>query len=135
MSKTEREQADTEWQVEVFYDGQCPLCRREVNLLGRWDRHGRIRATDIADAEFSPQRLGKTMEDLMAEIHGRLPDGQWIVGVEVFRRLYAAVGLGPLVFLSRAPVISHGLELAYRVFARNRLRLTGRCSADACRTS
>ena len=33
----------------------------------------------------------------MAQIHGRLPDGTWLQGVEVFRRLYAAIGFGSLV--------------------------------------
>ena len=68
----------------------------------------------------------------MDEIQGRLPDGNWITGVEVFRRLYTAVGFGPLVALTRLPGISHGLDAGYRVFARNRLRFTGRCEAS-CR--
>lgn len=68
----------------------------------------------------------------MDEIQGRLPDGSWIIGVEVFRRLYAAVGLGPLVALTRLLGVSHGLDLGYRVFAKNRLRLTGRCNAGTC---
>ena len=51
---------------------------------------------------------------------------------EVFRRLYAAVGSGPLVFLSRLPLISQVLDWSYAVFARNRLRLTGRCTARSC---
>ena len=68
----------------------------------------------------------------MARLHARLPDGTWMCGVEVFRRLYAAAGFQRLVRLSRWPVISPLLEIAYRVFARNRLRLTGRCSAEVC---
>jgi hypothetical protein len=67
-------------------------------------------------------------EDLMSEIHGRLPDGTWVRGVEVFRRLYSAVGWGAVVSLSRLPLIRGMLDFGYRVFARNRLRLTGRCT-------
>lgn len=52
--------------------------------------------------------------------------------IEVFRRLYAAVGFGPLVLLSRLPLISQLLDWGYAVFARNRLRLTGRCTAKNC---
>jgi predicted DCC family thiol-disulfide oxidoreductase YuxK len=66
----------------------------------------------------------------MDRIHARLPDGRLIEGVEVFRRLYAAVGLGALVAPTRLPGVAHLLELAYRAFARNRLRLTGRCRED-----
>lgn len=118
--------------VEVFFDGACPLCLREINMLKRWDRKGRIRFTDIAAADFSAKALGKTFDELMARIHGRLPDGTWIEGVEVFRRLYSAVGFGPLIAVTRLPGISHLLNLGYRVFARNRLRLTGRCRDGAC---
>ncbi len=122
------------WDIEVFYDGECPLCRREIEFLRKRDRHRRIRFTDIASPSFSAEELGKTHEDLMARIQGRLPTGEWIDGVEVFRRLYSAVGFGALVGLSRLPVISPGLDLAYRLFARNRLRLTGRCDASSsCR--
>ena len=99
----------------------------------RWmDRRQRIRFTDISTDEFSPEQFEKSMQDFMDEIHGRLPDGQWITGVEVFRRLYAAVGLGPLVSLTRLPGISHGLEAGYQIFAKNRLRLTGRCDTSSC---
>lgn len=123
------------WLVEVFFDGDCPLCLREVKLLRWLDRNDRIRFTDIAVSDFDPARYEKSMGEFMDEIQGRLPDGQWIVGVEVFRRLYAAVGFGPLVWVTRCPGISHGLELGYRVFAKNRLRLTGRCSPESCKVS
>jgi predicted DCC family thiol-disulfide oxidoreductase YuxK len=120
------------WKVEVFYDGECPLCLREIKMLRWMDRRENIRFTDIADPAFRPSDYGKTMQEFMSEIQGKLPDGSWIIGVEVFRRLYAAVGLGPLVTLTRLPGVSHGLDLSYRVFAKNRLRLTGRCSEGAC---
>ncbi len=124
--------AKDEFAVEVFFDGGCPLCLREINMLRRWDRQQRIRFTDIDAAEFSAEALGKTYEDLMARIQGRLPDGTWIEGVEVFRRLYSAVGFGPVVWVTRLPVISQLMNLGYRVFARNRLRLTGRCLGKTC---
>ena len=75
------------------------------------------------------------MKESMDEIQGRLPNGQWITGVEVFRRLYAAVGLKPVVALTRLPGISRGLEFGYRVFAKNRLRLTGRCDDGTCKVN
>jgi predicted DCC family thiol-disulfide oxidoreductase YuxK len=120
-----------EYDVEVFHDGDCPLCQREINMLRRWDKHQRIRFTDIAAADFNPAEYGKTHDEFMAEIRGRLPDGTWIVGVEVFRRLYTAVGLGWLVAPTRWFGIRQLLDWGYRVFAKNRLRLTGRCT-DRC---
>ena len=118
--------------VEVFYDGACPLCAREMRWLRRLDRHGRVRFTDIAAPAFDPGAAGLTFDALMARIHGRLPDGRVIEGVEVFRQLYAAVGFPRLAALSRVAGISHVLDVAYRLFAKNRLRLTGRCLDKQC---
>lgn len=119
--------------VEVFFDGDCPLCLREVNLLRRLDRSGRVQFTDIAAPDFVAAVTPEEHADFMARIRGRLPDGTMIEGVEVFRRLYAAVGFGALVAPTRLPGVSQLLDLGYRVFARNRLRLTGRCAPDgAC---
>jgi len=116
------------WDVEVFYDGDCPLCVREIRMLQWLDRRReKIRFTDIASSSFDPASTGLTFAELMDRIHGRLADGTPIEGVEVFRRLYAAVGFGPVVALTRLPLVSHALELGYRLFAKNRLRLTGRC--------
>jgi predicted DCC family thiol-disulfide oxidoreductase YuxK len=120
------------YRVEVFFDGDCPLCVREIDMLRKLDRRGRIRFTDIAARGFEPEAYGTTREALMAEIHGRLPDGTWIKGVEVFRQLYAAVGLGPAVAVTRLPGVRSVLDAGYRLFAKNRLKLTGRCTADGC---
>jgi predicted DCC family thiol-disulfide oxidoreductase YuxK len=121
-----------DFDVQVFYDGDCPLCMREIRLLRRLDRRRRIRFTDIAAPDFDAAAVGMTWEALMDRIHGRLPDGTIIEGIEVFRRLYSAVGFSPLVALSRLPGISQILTLAYHAFAKNRLRLTGRCADRAC---
>lgn len=121
---------DPSFAVEVFYDGDCPLCAREIAMLRRLDGGRAIRFTDIAEPGFDATRHGRSHADLMERIHGRLPDGRWIEGVEVFRQLYRAVGFGPLVWLTRLPGIAQLLEWGYRVFAAHRLRLTGRCASD-----
>lgn len=124
-----------DYEVEVFYDGECPLCLREIRMLRWMDRKRRILFTDISREGFSPEAYGKDMDELMGEIHARLPDGTWITGVEVFRRLYSAVGFKTLASLTRLPLASGFLDFGYNVFAKNRLRLTGRCSASGeCKT-
>jgi len=120
----------------ILYDGACPLCRREVRLLARRDRgRGRLGRVDISAPGFDPARYGSSRESLMARIHGVLPDGRLVEGVEVFRRAYAAVGLGWLLAWTRLPLLGALADAGYRWFARNRLRLTGRshqCDAAAC---
>jgi predicted DCC family thiol-disulfide oxidoreductase YuxK len=124
--------APVSFEIEVFHDGKCPLCLREMRLLQRLDRARAIRFVDISADDFDPSSLGVSWQALMERIHGRLPDGTSIEGVEVFRRLYAAVGFRRLVAISRLPGVAQLLDVAYHVFAKNRLRLTGRCQDGAC---
>ena len=106
-------------------------------MLRARDPEGRAaRFEDIAAPDFDAARYGTTQAALMARIHGVLPDGTLVEGVEVFRRVYAAVGLGWLVRPTGWPVLRPIFDAAYRWFARNRLRLTGRseigCDEHAC---
>jgi predicted DCC family thiol-disulfide oxidoreductase YuxK len=123
------------YEFEVFFDGECPLCRRETELLRWLDRGARLRFTDISEPSFDPASIGLDRATLMGRIHGRLPSGEIVEGVEVFRRLYNAVGFRRLVSVSRLPGISHALDTTYTWFARNRLRLTGRCADGVCTPS
>lgn len=122
----------SDYDIEVFFDGGCPLCRREIDMLRRWDKNNRIRFSDIDAPDLPESAAGKTYNELMARIQGKLPDGTWVEGVEVFRRLYSAVGFNRIVWCTRLPVIKQILNLGYRIFAKNRLRFTGRCTTDSC---
>ena len=125
--------APASFDVEVFFDGECPLCVREISLLRRLDEPTRrIRFTDIQAPGFDAAAVGIGYADLMRRIHGRLPDGRIIDGVEVFRRLYDAVGFRRLVAFTRWPGVAGTLDLAYALFAKNRLRFTGRCTPELC---
>jgi len=123
---------DRLFEIEVFFDGACRLCAREISMLRRLDRNQRIRFTDIAAPGFDTAGVGVSWPELMRHIYGRLPDGTLVEGVEVFRRLYSAVGYRRLVALTRLPVIAPLLDLGYGLFAKNRLRLTGRCTDETC---
>jgi predicted DCC family thiol-disulfide oxidoreductase YuxK len=110
----------------VLYDGDCPLCSREIAMLRRRDRRGALGAIDIASSGFDPGLFGLDRERVMARMHGVLPDGTVVEGMEVFRRAYAAVGLGWVLAPSRWPLVGRLFDAAYSGFARHRLRLTGR---------
>jgi len=121
-----------ETSIQVFFDGDCPLCRREISFLSKRDKEGRIETTDIAESDFDASRFGRSQSDFMATIQGRLADGRWITGVEVFRQLYSAVGFERAVRFSRLRPISWLLERSYTLFAKHRLRLTRRCLDSGC---
>jgi len=120
------------WDIQVFFDGACPLCKRDIAFVRSLDSRRRIWFTDIAAPDFSAEPWGTDMPTLMARLRGRLPDGSWVEGVEVFRRMYRAAGLGWLSAITRLPPISWLLAFGYTLFARNRLRITGRCDRQGC---
>jgi len=124
------------WLVKVLYDGECPLCSREIRFLERRDKgRGMVCFEDISDPHFDASVYGLDADQVMARIHAVLPDGRVVEGLEVFRRAYDAVGLGWLLAPTRMPGLRSPAELAYRMFARNRLRWTGReprCEKGHC---
>ena len=124
--------------ITLLVDGACPLCKREISLLRWLDRgRGRLAFDDIAAPGFDPSRYGRALDELMASMHGALPDGSLVTGMEVFRRAYAAVGLGWLFAPTGWPIVGRLFDLLYALFARYRLTITGRgaasCDAGRCR--
>lgn len=123
-------------QLEVFYDGHCPLCTREIAWLRRRDPHNKVLFTDLTDPHLDLNALGRTYDELMGHIHGRLEGGRWLTGVDLFEKLYAAVGLGWLMAPARWRLTKPLMYRSYTFFAKHRLRLTGRrCSEGSCRIS
>lgn len=125
---------DMEPRFTILIDGGCPLCRHEAGLMRRLDRgRGRLAIVDIAAPAFDASRYGTTFDALMGEIHGVLPDGSLVTGVEVFRRAYGAVGWGWLLAPTGWPGLRWAFDRAYAWFARNRLKLTGRVCDARCK--
>lgn len=118
----------------ILIDHDCPLCRLEGRFLERLDKgRGRLRLIDIASPDYDPATTGVPYELAMGEIHGLEPDGKTVTGMEVFRRAYDAVGWGWLWAPTGWPVLRPVFDFFYRLFAKHRLRLTGRPSCESGR--
>ena len=116
------------WKIKLLYDGDCPLCLREVNFLQKRDAgRGLIAFVDIADDDYDPEANGGIdYETAMGRIHALLPDGTQIQNLEVFRRIYEILGIGWIYAATRSPIIGYLAEKAYGLWADWRLKLTGR---------
>lgn len=121
--------------VEVFYDGGCPLCRREIAFYRRRDARARIVWTDVAASAGSGLPAGLTREAALARLHVRRADGRMVSGAAGFAAIWRAlpgfalagrlIGQPPLLWLA---------EGGYRVFLRLRplWRKPRACARDAC---
>ncbi len=103
--------------VTVWYDGACPLCQREIALMRRLDRRGRIDFVDVA-SESAPCPLDR--DQLLARFHAS-EDGRVLDGAEAFGAMWRAIpALRPLGLLARFPPVLWLLERMYRGFLRLR---------------
>jgi predicted DCC family thiol-disulfide oxidoreductase YuxK len=122
------------WEFKLLYDGECPLCRREVMWLQRRNRDGRLACEDISAPGFAAARYGKRQEELMGVMHGVFPDGRIVTKVAAFRAAYRVVGLGWLLAPTAWPGLRPLADRGYEWFARHRVGLGkffgGRACAD-----
>ncbi len=105
----------------VYYDGQCPVCAREIAMYRRRQGADALRWVDASIA--TPAELGPDLsrEAALARMHLRDPQGRLVGGAAAFvalwRSLPATAWWGRLC--SR-PVVLAALEVGYRVFLRVR---------------
>lgn len=116
------------WELRLLFDGDCPLCVREVDMLKARDAgKGKIDFVDIAAEDYdAAANAGIEFETAMERIHGILPDNTVVRDVEVFRRAYEAVGLGWVYAATRWEPVARAADAVYGVWARNRMQVTGR---------
>jgi predicted DCC family thiol-disulfide oxidoreductase YuxK len=97
----------------LFYDGECPLCRREIDHYRKVDKQSRIDWQDIfaSDTTLAQYQLSHT--DAMKVIHAVDSAGTLQSGAHAF-----------VVVWQELPGYRH-LNRAYLVFAR--LRFRSRC--------
>jgi predicted DCC family thiol-disulfide oxidoreductase YuxK len=131
FSQAEKESAQSSslsWKIKLLYDGECPLCLREVNFLKKRDAgRGLIAFVDIADDNYTPEENGGiSFETAMGRIHAVLPDGTTIKNMEVFRRVYEILGLGWVYAATKLPILGFLADILYGLWADRRLTLTGR---------
>jgi len=112
--------------IEVYMDGQCPLCRWLRERVERRDKFGRIEWKDYRDPE-TQGATPFTFKELDEEMHARrIRDGRWSAGfyawLEVMRVLPRWRFLAPL--LSIWPFTALG-RLFYRWLAKRRYKLFG----------
>lgn len=112
-------------QVTVWFDGQCPLCRREIAVMRRLDRRGAIAFVDVSGVD-SAGGAGSCPIDaatLLARFHAQ-EDGRMLSGAAAFAAMWRAIPLlRPLGLMARNRVILGVLERLYLVFLKVRPRL------------
>lgn len=116
----------------VFYDGACPICRREIShykklLIKNQQKHD-IDWIDISKSTVELKKEGIKYEDAMKLIHIRDESGVHQVGIDGIFTLWEKLpyyrGLSWL--LQKLPFSHALLSRVYEFVAKHRMKLTGR---------
>lgn len=114
--------------VTVWFDGGCPLCRREIGLLRRLDRRAAIDFIDVSSEDGGGDSCPIDRADLLARFHAREEHvdggGRVVSGAEAFAAMWRAIPLlRPLGLMARNRHVLAVFERIYRLFLRARPRI------------
>jgi predicted DCC family thiol-disulfide oxidoreductase YuxK len=105
------------WEMKkliIWYDGACPLCQREITLMRRLDRRGKIDFVDAAKVDDQQCPIDRV--ELLARFHAN-EDGKLLSGAAAFAAMWRAIPiLRPLGLAARVPIILKLLEWGYGRF-------------------
>ncbi|XP_034216333.1 uncharacterized protein At5g50100, chloroplastic isoform X2 [Prunus dulcis] len=105
----DQEPTPQNWKIKMLYDGDCPLCMREVDMLRERNKlYGTIKFVDISSDDYSPE------------------ENQRLDYKTAFRKLYEQVGLGWVYAVTKYEPIATIAGAIYGLWAKYRLQITGR---------
>ncbi|WP_210394763.1 thiol-disulfide oxidoreductase DCC family protein [Motiliproteus sediminis] len=115
----------------LYYDGRCPLCRREISQLARLC-DPQLQLVDIHQLVSSDDPApGLQRDQLLRNLHLRRSNGQWLVGLAANVAAWQHTRWGwlwrPLLWPGVYPVATR----CYGYWARRRYRrLYGQCDGS-----
>ena len=117
--------------LTIFFDGGCPLCKREVDFLQSRNQKGYLSFIDINTSDFSLDfKYGISYKQAMERIHAFKSDGSVIKDIKVFQEAYTLIGLGWIYAPTKLPIFDKFIEFIYGIWAKYRLKLTFRPSIE-----
>jgi predicted DCC family thiol-disulfide oxidoreductase YuxK len=112
-------------QDTLFFDGQCPLCRREIRYLRRHHDGGLV-FVDIHS--LHPGAGEPSVLAMLRILHLRTADGEWLKGVDATVRAWSHTSWGWLFATLHWPVISRIAAGVYERWATRRYRRRYGCT-------
>lgn len=111
-----------------FHDGDCPLCKIEINAMRKVDKSNAIHWVDITQDKQALIDAGITYQDAMDRIHVIDDQQHMLTGVKGFLAVWQHLPYyrRMIPVINKVPFLLSLMEVAYRLFARYRLVLTGR---------
>jgi len=117
--------------LEVYFDGLCRVCSREIEYYRKKEVQGQIRWVDITAPEFSASNEGLDPLEIQKVMHVRDSEGRLHTGVAAFIEIWKVIpGFRPVARLASCKPIRPVLDVGYQVFAKIRPYLPKRKRSD-----
>jgi predicted DCC family thiol-disulfide oxidoreductase YuxK len=115
-------------QITCFHDGECPICRIEINAMKKLDQdNNRVRWVDISTDADALKQAGLTYEEAMSKMYVQDEHG-FSSGVDGFLLLWSTLPYYRRVvpIVNKVPLLKPCLGFFYNLFAKYRLKITGK---------
>ena len=107
--------------LAVYFDGACPLCRREIGFYRDMTGADDVDWIDVSEASGSQLPDGLTREQAMARFHVRTEDGHLADGGDAFAALWSAIPRTRWIgWLASRSVVRPLVRWGYDVFLKFR---------------
>lgn len=120
-------------EITVFYDGACPLCRREISFYKNLNGADTIHWLDVTNCSDADIPEDVTRKQLLGRFHILTADKTAKSGaaafVEIWRNLPA---FRPLSYIARIPGAMPVLEFGYTLFLKFRPAIQNLFSTGKC---
>jgi len=114
--------------LTVYFDGSCPLCRREIAWYQKQRGGQAIAWQDVSGTNQLSVADDLTKDAAMRRFHVRKLDGKLVSGAVAFSELWRNLPMFRLLgFFVGLPVIRNFAEVLYRLFLRVRPSVQQRC--------
>jgi ubiquinone biosynthesis monooxygenase Coq7 len=112
-------------QLRVFFDGSCPMCRKEISIYQRADKSQNIEWFDVSIEQHGSAAAADPLplprQALLARFHVQTPNGELISGARGFIAMWRQLPKWRwAAFACSVPGIPTILEVAYRGFLKIR---------------
>jgi len=120
--------------IQVYFDGLCHLCSREINHYRKQTGSDEIQFVDITAPDFEPKKAGLDPIRVHREMHVRKSNGSLVTGVDAFIAIWEVLPRYHFAARFGKRALPRALLTAgYHVFARVRPYLPRKkadCSAS-----
>lgn len=121
--------------LTVLYDGNCPLCYKEIVHYKKKDLNDKLICIDIAHADFDINKYGLDLDEVNLKLHAITESGTVYTGIDTFIEIWNRIpGYDLFSRFVSIKALRPVFDLFYITFAKHiRPKLPKRgCDSGSC---